>query len=530
MTFGRITHLTRALALPLALAFVVACTQATPGASPTAAGSAAATTAPTPAGPTGTLTIAMRGDIQSTHPYLSYDIVGISYRYNVFDALVEWDYDGKLVPALAESWKVDGKNITFTLRKGVKFHNGDPLTAADVKFSIDTLKSKDLNSGQAGNFGAVDGATVVDDNTVTVNLNKIDARILDTFANNLSILPSKYYQSVGQAGFIAKPIGTGPFKFVSWAKDDRVTMEANTDYYAGSPKGKPLVKTLIFRAIPTAATRVSELKAGSVDIVQDLPTDQVDPLKSGGFNVVEAKSPVYNWAFFNVKSTSPAAKPLADIRVRQAMNMAVDTATIIKTVLGGHARQLAAGVTDLTMGYTSDLKPFAFDQAKAKQLLADAGYPNGFSLDADVSNTAKQDVPQAVIAQLAQVGIKVNLTAMPTDVFNNKWVAKQLDPLYFVTWNTFTHPDLLNLLAGCQGFISSFCSQDAQKYLDQGAATLDQAAQTAAYTQAEKVFATDPFGIYISADNSITALSSKVQGWKAHGITVVLGTNTTVNK
>jgi peptide/nickel transport system substrate-binding protein len=528
MSFGRIHRLIRGLAVPLALALVVACTANTPGTSSAPPGTAAASA--TPSGPAGTLTIAMRGDIQSTHPYLSYDIVGISYRYNVFDALVEWDYDGKLVPALAESWKVDGKNITFALRKGVKFHNGDPLTAADVKFSIDTLKSKELNSGQAGNFGAVDGATVVDDNTVTVNLNKIDARILDTFANNLSIIPSKYYQSAGQAGFISKPIGTGPFKFVSWAKDDRVTMEANTDYWSGSPKGKPLVKTLVFRAIPTAATRVSELKAGSVDIVQDLPPDQVDPLKSGGFNVVEAKSPVYNWAFFNTISTSPAAKPLQDMRVRQAMNMAVDTATIIKTVLGGHARQLAGGVTDLTLGFSSDLKPFPFDQAKAKQLLAEAGYPNGFALDADVTNTAKQDVPQAIVAQLAQVGIKVNLNVMPTDVFNNKWVARQFDPMYFVTWNTFTHPDLLNLLAGCKQFLSTFCSQDAQKFLDQGAATLDANAQTAAYTQAEKVFATDPFAIYISADNSITALSSKVQGWKAHGITPMLGTNTTVNK
>lgn len=528
MTFGRIQQLARLLALPMALALIVACTAAAPGAT-TAPGTGAPTAAATPSGPQGTLTIAMRGDIQSTHPYLSYDIVGISYRYNVFDALVEWDYDGKLVPGLAESWKVDGKNITFSLRKGVKFHNGDTVTAADVKFSIDTLKSKELNSGQAGNFGAVDGATVVDDNTVTVNLNKIDARILDTFANNLSIIPMKYYQSVGQAGFIAKPIGTGPFKFVSWAKDDRVTLEANTDYYAGW-KGKPAAKTLILRAIPTAATRVSELKAGSVDMVQDLPTDQVDPLKSGGFNVVEAKSPVYNWAFFNTLSTSPAAKPLLDMRVRQAMNMAVDTATIIKTVLGGHARQLAGGVTDLTMGFNSSIKPFAFDQAAAKKLLADAGYPNGFTIDADVSNTAKQDVPQAVIAQLAQVGIKVNLNVMPTDVFNGKWTSHQFDQMYFVTWNTFTHPDLLNLLAGCKQFLSNFCNTDAQKFLDQGAATLDPAAQAAAYTGAETVFATDPFGIYISGDNSITGVSSKVTGWKAHGITVLLATNTSANK
>src|SRR6266550_499206 len=500
MTFGRIRHFTRLVVLPLVVSLVAACTQ-TPGAS----NAPTATVAATAAGPAGTLTIAMRGDIQSPHPYLSYDIVGSSYRENVFDALVEWGYDGKIVPGIAESWKVEGTTITFNIRKGVKFHNGDAVTA-------------------------VDSAVVVDPNTVQFKLSRIDARIFDTTANNLSILPSKYYQSVGQAGFIAKPIGTGPYKFVSWAKDDRVTMEANTDYWAGSYKGKPLAKTLVFRAIPTAATRVAELKAGSADIVQDLPTDQVEPLKAAGFNVVESKSPVYNWAFFNTASTSDAAKPLKDAKVRQAMNLAVDTATIIKTVLSGHARQLAAGITDLTDGYTSDLKPFAFDQAKAKSLLTEAGYPNGFSIDADISNTAKPDVAQAVIAQLGQVGIKVNLNALPTDVFNDRWIKKGLDPLYFVTWNTFTHPALLDLLAGCKGFISSFCNQDAQKFLDQGGATLDQAAQTTAYTQAAKVLATDPFGIYISADNALYGVNSKVSGWKAHGITVILGTNTTAAK
>jgi peptide/nickel transport system substrate-binding protein len=526
MTFRRFRYLARALALPLVVALVAACTQA-----PSASNApATATVAATPAGPAGTLTIAMRGDIQSTHPYLSYDIVGISYRYNLFDSLVEWDANGKIVPGIAESWKVDGTTITWNIRKGVKFHNGDPVTADDVKFSIDTIKSKDLNSGSASNFGAVDSATVVDANTVTWKLSRIDARIFDTTANNLSILPMKYYTSAGQAGFIAKPIGSGPFKFVSWAKDDKVTMEANTDYWTGGSKGKALVKTLVFRAIPTAATRVSELKAGSVDLVQDLPPDQFDPLKAAGFNVVENKSPVYNWAFFNTASTADAAKPLKDAKVRQAMNMAVDTATIIKTVLGGHSRQLAAGITDLTDGYSSDLKPFAFDPAKAKSLLTEAGYPSGFTIDADVSNTAKQDVPQAIIAQLAQVGIKVNLNALPTDVFNDRWVKRTMDPMYFVTWNTFTHPALLDLLAGCKGFISSFCNNDAQKFLDQGGATLDQAAQTTAYTAAAKVLATDPFGIYISADNALYGLSSKVSGWKAHGITVVLGTNTTVNK
>jgi peptide/nickel transport system substrate-binding protein len=526
----RISPLSRLAIFPAILALVLSACQAAPGpaASPAAPGTAAPTVAATPSGPQGTLTIAMRGDVESTHPYLGYDIVGISYRENVFDGLVEWGYDGQIVPGLAESWKIDGLNITFTLRKGVKFHNGDALTAADVKFSIDTLKSPDLKSGSASNVAAVQEVKVVDDSTVQIVLSKVDARLFDVLANNVSILPAKYYQSVGQTGFIAKPIGTGPFRFVSWAKDDKLVMEANEGYWSGSYKGKAGVKTLIFRPIPTAATRVAELKSGAADIVQDVPPDQFDPLKSAGFDVVESKSPVYTYAFFN--TTSDKGAVLKDAKVRQAMNLAVDMPTIIKTVLGGHAVTLTAGITDLTLGYTSSVKPFTQDQAKAKDLLKQAGYANGFEIEADISDTQKPDMAQAVIAQLGQVGIKVKLNTLTTSVFNDRWIKKQLDPLYFVTWNTFTHPALLDLLAGCKGFISSFCSAEAQPFLDQGGATLDQAKQKAAYEKVVEIFARDPFALYLSGNNNLTGVSKKVAGWKPHGITVVLGTNATVSK
>jgi peptide/nickel transport system substrate-binding protein len=521
---SRITGITRLFVSLMLVALVAACTTPTTGPGTTASG--APTAAPTAAGPSGTLTIAMRGDIQSTHPYMSHDIVGISYRHNIWDNLVEWSLDGKTVPGLAESWKVEGLNVTFNLRKNIKFHNGDTMTADDVKFSVEHLKSKELNSAAASNVAAVDSVKVIDANTAQFVLSRIDARLFDVLANNLSILPSKYFQSVGGLdGFNKAPVGTGPFKFVSWTKDDKVTMEANTDYWAGSYKGKPNVKTLVFRSIPNAATRVAELRAGSVDIVQDLPPDQFEAIKSSGASAISAKSPVYNWAFFNTMSTVEAAKPLQNVKVRQAMNYAVDTATIIRTLLGGHARQLAAGVTDLTDGYSADLKPFAFDQAKAKQLLTEAGYANGFTIDAAISESQKPDVAQAIIAQLGQVGIKVNLNSLTTAVFNDRWGKKTLDPLYFVTWNTFTHPALLDLLAGCKGFISSYCNTQAQPFLDQGGATLDAAAQAKAYGEAMKVLANDPFGIYISSTNALYGVSSKVEGWKSHGITVVLGTN-----
>lgn len=501
------------LALIVVLALVVAC--APPGPSATV----------TPAGPSGTLTIAMRGEIESTHPYLTSDIVGISMRMNIFDNLVDYDWEGKLVPGLAESWTVNNLTVQFKLRKGVKFHNGEDFDAESVKASFDHLKSADLKSPAASNVAAVQEIKIVDPNTVEMILSRIDARIFDVLANNVSILPAKYLKDAGTQGFIAKPVGTGPFKFVSWTKDDKLVMEANESYWSGGYKGKALVKQLVFRPIPTAATRVAELRSGAVDLVHDLPPDQVEPIRADG-QVISGKSPVYTWAFFN--TTSETGTLLKDQKIRLAMNHAVDTATIIRTVLQGHARQLSAGITDMTMGYDASVRPIAFDQARAKQLLTEAGRASGFELDADISSSQKSDVAEAVIAQLGQVGIKVKLNPLPTAVFNDRWVKKQLSPLYFVTWNTFTHPALLDLLAGCKGFISSFCSATAQPFLDEGGSTLNQAAQETAYKKAVAALAADPFAIYLYNSNALLGAAKRVKGWKTHAVTYLIGTNVTV--
>ena len=180
-----------------------------------------------------------------------------------------------------------------------------------------------------------------------------------------------------------------------------------------------------------------------------------------------SKTPVVQYIYFN--TTSEAGAKLKDARIRLAMNYAIDMNTIIRTVLQGYGRPLSGGITDLTMGYNADVKPFTQDQARARQLLAEAGVTSGLDYDMDITTSIKSDLAEAVIAQLGQVGIRVKLNPLPTAVYNDRWVKKQLSPLYFNTWNTFTDPALLDLLAGCKGFLSSFCSQDAQKFLDEGA-------------------------------------------------------------
>ena len=129
----------------------------------------------------------------------------------------------------------------------------------------------------------------------------------------------------------------------------------------------------------------------------------------------------------------------------------------------------------MTLGYNQDVKPYPYDTAKARSQLAAAGFPQGFSVDMDVSSSSPSALGEAVAAQLADVGVNVKLNVLETAVYNDRWVKKQLDPMYFNRWSTFSDPALLDLLAGCKGFLSAYCNQDAQRFLDAGGATLDQA-------------------------------------------------------
>jgi peptide/nickel transport system substrate-binding protein len=504
---------------------------AAPTAAPTSAPAAAAakpTTAPAAAGNvTGTLKIDTISEIESPHPYFASQLVGISVRLNVFDSLVDRDFDGKIVPALAESWTVvDDTTIDFKIRTGAQFHNGQPVTAADVKASMDHLLDPAIKSPSTSVFAAVKEMQLTGPDSVRLVLAKTDARIFDVLANNFAVLPGQLIKDQGVAGFTKQPIGSGPYRFVEWVKDDHLTLEANTNYWDGSYKGKPQVKTVILRPVTDPATRLADLRSGAADMIMDVPADQVGALKSAGFSIVEKDTVQQDYIYFDTTKDGP----LKDKNVRQALNYAVDKDTILQTLLGGFGRPLAGPLSSLTLGYNADVKPYPYDVAKARSLLTAAGQGGGFSMDMDVTSSHPVAVAEAIVAQLGEVGINVKLNVLETAVYNDKWVKKQLSPLYYNRWNTFSDPALLDLLAGCKGFLSAYCSQDAQKFLDAGGGTLDQAKRETAYKQAVAALADDPYAIYLYQLKSLTGLSSKVSGWKAHSTSYVIFTNARVGQ
>ncbi len=484
---------------------------------------------PAPAGgPRGKLVIGLSIDAQSMDPYLVSQVAGESVSKMLFDNLIERDFDGKLAPGLAESWKVvDNTTLEFKLRGGVKFHNGETLDASAVKFSVERMQSEALKSPFRANFTVIKEVKVLDPQTVQFVLGKTDAAILDNLAAQLAIVPPAYTKQAGDAGFAQKPVGTGPFKFVEWVKDDHVTLEANPDYWSGSFKGKALVQTVIFRPIPDASTREAALKAGTIDIMQDLQPDRVKALQDAGFTIATQDAPQEAFIFF--VADAPGT-PLADQRVRQAINYGVDVDSIIKNVLQGYGRRIASPIGALTLGYDPAVKPYPYDPAKAKQLMADAGYlDKGFDVVIDASASDKTLTTEAVAGELAKLNIRATIRRLDLAAFNDNWSKKQTSPMVAARWSGMFDPaNGLGFFAKSDGLLSRYKNAEADRLIAEGVGTLDPAQRAQTYARLSQVLHDDPLALYLWNTQNLYALNKRVSGWKPHPRSYLVATNTTV--
>ncbi|MBI3733741.1 MAG: hypothetical protein HY259_09850 [Chloroflexi bacterium] len=461
----------------LAIWLLVACGTTAPPVTPTSVGASA---------PRGRLVVAQTVDAQSMDPYQVNQVAGESVMKALFDHLIERDFDGNLVPGLAESWKVvDEKTIEFRLRQGVNFHNGEPFTAEAVKYSVERIQNADLKSAFRSNFKAIQEVRIVDPQTVRFILDKTDAAILDNLSAQLAIVPPKYIQAVGDAEFARKPVGSGPFKFVEWVKDDHITLEANANYWSGSFKGKPQVQTVVFRPVPESSTRIAELRTGRADLIQDVPPDQVKDVKDAGFGI--AVKDVPQEAFIFLASDAPGT-PLADKRVRQALNYGVNVDGIIQNVLLGYARRIASPIGPLSLGYDSGVKPYLYDLVKAKALLAEAGYTNGFDVVIDATTSDKTLTTEAVAGELGKLNVRATVRRLELGIFNDNWGKKLSSPMVAARWSVIA----------------------------EGAATLDQTKRAQIYAQLSKVLNEDPLAIYLWNTQNLYGVGKRVAGWRPH--------------
>lgn len=350
----------------------------------------------------GTLTVAVPADVVSLDPQLQGDLTSMSVADNIFDTLTVRDVNNKLAPGLATKWEaINPQTWRFTIRQGVKFHNGEPLDAAAVAFSINRLLNPATKSPIV-ELVHVKAAKVVDANTVDFHMEAPDPIIpakVSLFGG--VIVPPKYIAEKGDAGFAAHPIGTGPFKFVSRQQDNQIVLEANKSYWGA----KPSAEKLVFKIMPSPAAALAALQSGEVDIVTGVTKDAANQMVSAS-DITVKNTPGIRTYVVNLDTIKSG--PLSKTEVRQALNYAVDVPTLIASVMGGAAVQAPTMIPSSVFGFDPDVKRYVYDVAKAKELLASAGYPDGFSTTFSASSV-DSTLAQAISGQLAQVGVKATV-------------------------------------------------------------------------------------------------------------------------
>ncbi len=385
-----------------------------------------------------TLVVAMKVSFDSLCQTRSSSRQALILCHHWADTLVYRDPDEKeIVPCLAESYRVvDGSTLEFTLRPGIRFHNGEPLTAEAVRYSMEVFRAPGALSRKLfRTFGEVE---VVDERTVRVPASLHPSAALEVLANVFFILPPGYHREVGGEAFGKRPVGTGPYRFVSWELPSRVRFETNPDYF-GPPKRKPHIPNLEIRVIPEVMIRIESLLTGGVDVIRSgsITPEQIQFLRSHPDIRVRGVGILRNFFLIMDAKGRSGVDYFEHRLVRRAVNHAVNRQRIVEDILQDMAELNYGAATPLHFGYEPDIRTYAYDPDRARRLLAEAGFPDGFS----VAFYAYRDesVAEAVVQDLLAVGIRARLHWMVGrwDRLFGKLRGGEV-PLGFITWGSYS--------------------------------------------------------------------------------------------
>jgi peptide/nickel transport system substrate-binding protein len=460
-----------------------------------------------------TLTVALVSHAPTLDPHMHFERVGILVNINMFDSLLHRNIKLEFEPSIATSWKaLSDTQWEFKIRKGVKFHNGETLTPADVKYSFDRVIDQTKKSPQYGNVRAIKEVKVIDADTVHLITDKPFPLLLERLVF-FPIVPKKHIETVGDQAFgTTAPVGTGPWKFVEWKRDQLIRLEAFDQHW----RGKPAFKTLIFRAVPEVATMVAEIKTGGVDLIREVSADIVPELKTHPLAYISS-TPILRVHQIELDMRVP---PFDKKAVRQAANYAIDKPTIIQKLMGGLGRQVATTVQPLAFGFDPDIKPYPFDQKKAKELLAQGGFPNGVDVTLHSSSVANRPQFEALCQMLTEVGIRATPKMWDPGPAWNKFSQAEGKGTHGIygTWGNYSvfdadavlHP-LYHTEPG--GWYGKWYTrvEGLDRLIDEGRSTVDQARRKRTYTQIQQMIREEAPSVFLWTQYDTLAISKKVQ-------------------
>ncbi|MET1250215.1 ABC transporter substrate-binding protein [Sporolactobacillus sp. STCC-11] len=351
---------------------------------------------------------------------------------NIYDPLIKRDAKtGEFKPWLATKWKsINSKTWEFTLRKGVKFQNGKPFNAEAVKGSVDYILDKANKSAYLSRWAAIKDVKVVNDYTVQIITSTPYPTFLHRIADDFLVMEPSYLKKVGLKKAAVDPVGTGPYKFKEWKRNQYLKLSVNKQYWAG----KPNVKKVEFRYIPEFSSRMASFLNGEIDLFDNVPVDSVKQIKSSSTGKIEqVKSARVDYLALNTFSNGP----MKNQKVRQAINYAVDVPNLLKTQLNGYGVQITGPLAKNNQDYVST-KGYTYDPKKAVSLLKEAGYdPKKLTLTLDTPSgryPMDKQVSQAIAAQLEKIGIKVNVHVNEWGAHLAKITQHRAGDMFFLGW------------------------------------------------------------------------------------------------
>ncbi len=404
---------------------------------------------------------------------------------NIYEPLMDRDSEtGEIIPALATEWKnIDEYTWEITLREGVKFHNGASFNAETVKFNIDYVLDEKNNSFYRSRWVDVKEVKVVDEYKVQIITSNPLPTLIAGMTDDLMMMEPGYIKEVGLEEAAKKPVGTGPYKFKEWLRDDHLTMEANEYYWNGPPS----IKTVTFRYIPEFSSRLSGFLSGEIDLFKNVPVDSVDKVKNDSNSKIESVgSSRINYVALNTFYDGP----LQDKRVRQAINYAVDVDELLNSVLNGHGTKMTGPLSKINTHY-AETKDYGYNPDKAVELLKEAGYqPNELELTLDTPSgryPMDSQIAQAIAAQLQKIGVKVNVQVNEWGNHLAKIRQREMKDMYILGWGpAFEAPSTIGNLFSEDTPYSSFYEPEVEKMISESLQLFEEGARTKAFADIQQ--------------------------------------------
>jgi peptide/nickel transport system substrate-binding protein len=412
-----------------------------------------------------TLNIATTKELETADRYFNTAREGIIFARHVYDNLLYRDpktYEYK--PLLAKSFKwVDDTTMAIELRQGVKFHNGSEMTADDVVYTLNFAANPDNKVKTQRYSNWIKEVVKEGPYQVKILLKKPFPAAMEFLSGANPVYPKDYYAKVGPNGFGLAPIGTGPYKVTELEPGQKVVMVKNEDYFKDSPKGQPSIGKIVWRTLPEMNTQVAELMTGSLDWIWLVAPDQADRLaEMAHLTVIPAETMRIGFIVMDAADRSGAQgmdNPFKKLAVRRAVNHAINKGAISKSLVGGDSRPVYSACFPTQFGCTDDVIQYEYDPEKAKKLLAEAGYPNGF--ETILHGYRNRPYAEAMVGDLAAVGIKAKLMMMKYAALREKHRAGKV-PFNFQTWGSYSINDVSAIVSYFFEFSDDDMARDPQ--------------------------------------------------------------------